>query len=99
MWSGSAIQNMQSDWLRPVLHRLAEMLFDWCLEKRVLQETYRGIYTETPDAAWNVDRCYCRSLGSWEDWLLVRDNCIIEIQNREPLTAEQKKIILQQLGL
>ena len=77
----------------------AEMLFDWCLEKRVLQETYRGIYTETPDTAWNVDRCYYRSLGSWEEWLLVKDNCIIEIQNREPLTAEQKKIILQQLGL
>ena len=77
----------------------AEVLFDWCLEKRVLQETYRGIYTETPDTAWNVDRCYYRSLGSWEEWLLVKDNCIIEIQNREPLTAEQKKIILQQLGL
>ncbi len=77
----------------------AEGLLDWCLEKRLLQETYRGTYAETSDAAWNADQCYYRRLGSWEEWLLVKDRCIIEIENKISLPAEQKKEIMQQLGI
>lgn len=76
-----------------------DVLFDWCLEKRVSQETYRGTYAETEDADWDCQKCYYRALGSWEEWLLVKDDCIIEIENKASLSAAQKKEIMQQLGI
>lgn len=77
----------------------ADMFFDWCLEKRSSEETYRSTYVETEDADWNAEQCYYRELGSWEEWLLVKGCSIIEIETRTELTAAAKKEIIQQLGL
>ena len=77
----------------------AEGLFDWCAEKQAEVETFSGVYEEADAADWDCQECYCRNSGGWEEWLLMKENYIIEIETKETLTAAEKQQILQQLGI
>lgn len=83
----------------------AERLLQWCFEKKIdeLGKYDFWVAKEEPDEnIWGVEKSYRQYTIDGEpgnDWVLLKDNYIIEIYSPEELSTEDKAAVINKLGI
>ena len=82
-----------------------DVLLQWCFEKKIeeLGEFSFWVAKEEADEnIWGVDKSYRKYTVDGDpgnDWVLLKDNYIVEIYSPEELTAGDKAAVIDKLGI